>query len=756
MGKNILNNVKVIQVIDKNILLVRKVIEMIKNFIVFFLIVALGFSVWFLTKSDTTINLLSKATKTKTEIIVSPTKIGSNDSYEVEVKVDGKPYTGFLDYDLSKCDINFSLCDEDIQDEWKYKGKEFIANDGKVKVPNNLSYPEGFYLVRFKPRGAPDDQFSNFDLQLVSNEPSLNTSFPLSAITIPMPPRGSYSILENRDSNGQIFGYTRIDVETDTDPKLCGGDVWRYTKTTPRSYWNPNTANNSTVSVLRWCVKESMSSLGLIVRAISGEIYDFDGNKQLINIKVEYPNSLNGQKNQAFLGGFVSDKEVKPWEATADSDMPYHYMLYPLNRRIPANLSDNPITMVDIAVGHPLDGIDTSADVWHVEMLAPRAANSLITFRQVESGFANRFKEKKWILTEDWTFNSSGLFTMIQQWWRDTPKTCWSPPYQCETGENRINAKIIESYVPDSQPLILSLSGSGQLGSNIIISNGESYELIVKKADGTNYSGFLEIGDGQNPKGIWRDASKRPIYVSAGSVIIPAEAYGNAEDFVSSFSVRPYLTNSSINSLVSTADWGTKGVIPNASTAKFSNQITLKVGNPLPIQTPSPTITPTRIPTLTPTATLTSIPNPCSPATNKPLNCPCNVRIQCASLTCSSGKCVPELTIIPTEIPTATPTRIPTPTFTKIPSPAPTNTPSPTPTLPLCTQCPGKPEAKSKGDADCSGSINLNDVSIWRSEFISGGLGSINKNNWHSDFNCDGKVNIVDASIWRSNFNNAL
>lgn len=549
-------------------------------FVSFFLIISLGVSVWFLTKSNKTINLLSRAAKTKTEIKVSPTKIGSNDSYEVEIKVDGKPYTGFLDYDLSKCNLNFSLCNKDKKDEWKYKEIEFIANDGKVKVPKNLFYPEGFYLVRFKPRGAPDDQFSNFDLQLVSNKATLNTGFPLSETTIPMPPRGSYSILENRDNNGQILGYTRIEVETDTDPTLCGGDVWRFTKTTPKSYWNSNTKNDLTISVLRWCVKESRGSLGLTVRAISGKIYDFDWSKQIKNIKVEYLNSLDGQKNQAFLGGFVSDRDVKPWEATADSDMPYHYMIYPLNRRIPANLSNKPITMIDIAVGHPLDGIDTSADVWHVEMFAPKADNSLITFRQVESGFANRFKDYKWILTEDWTFNSVGLFTMIQQWWRDTPKTCWSLPYQCETGDNRVNANLIESYVPDSQPLTISLFGNNQSGTNINISNDSSYELRVKKNDGTNYSGFLEIGDNQNSKGIWRDASKRPIYVSAGSVQVTAEAYGNAKDFVSSFSVRPYLTNSSINSLVPTADWGTKGVIPNASSARFSNQVTLKVGNP--------------------------------------------------------------------------------------------------------------------------------------------------------------------------------
>jgi hypothetical protein len=142
----------------------------------------------------------------------------------------------------------------------------------------------------------------------------------------------------------------------------------------------------------------------------------------------------------------------------------------------------------------------------------------------------------------------------------------------------------------------------------------------------------------------------------------------------------------------------------------------------------TPTSTPTKTPTLTPTKIPTAIPtlNPCSATIKRPLNCPCEIRIQCASLTCVSGKCVP--------------TSIPTPTLP----------PSP------CTQCPGKTSAKSKGDADCSGTTTLNDFSIWRSEFISSNLGILNKNNWRSDYNCDGKTNLIDASIWRVNFIKSL
>jgi len=105
---------------------------------------------------------------------------------------------------------------------------------------------------------------------------------------------------------------------------------------------------------------------------------------------------------------------------------------------------------------------------------------------------------------------------------------------------------------------------------------------------------------------------------------------------------------------------------------------------------------------------------------------------------------------------TPTPTRLPTITPTK------TNTPTPTPTMiptispSLCTQCPNLPLAKSKADADCSGTTTLNDISVWRSEFISSNLGILNKNNWRSDYNCDGKTNLIDASIWRVNFIRSL
>jgi hypothetical protein len=85
----------------------------------------------------------------------------------------------------------------------------------------------------------------------------------------------------------------------------------------------------------------------------------------------------------------------------------------------------------------------------------------------------------------------------------------------------------------------------------------------------------------------------------------------------------------------------------------------------------------------------------------------------------------------------------------------PTATGKPNPTSPpagKCTQCSNDPAAKGKGDADCNGATAINDASIWRAEFIEGGLGATVKNTWGSDFDCDGKVTLNDFSIWRSNF----
>jgi hypothetical protein len=70
---------------------------------------------------------------------------------------------------------------------------------------------------------------------------------------------------------------------------------------------------------------------------------------------------------------------------------------------------------------------------------------------------------------------------------------------------------------------------------------------------------------------------------------------------------------------------------------------------------------------------------------------------------------------------------------------------------------------KSKGDANCDGSIDVTDYSLWHKEFFDGDKGSVTKSDWNADFTgtngkCDGKVDVYDFSLWQkffSEFKNA-
>ncbi len=77
--------------------------------------------------------------------------------------------------------------------------------------------------------------------------------------------------------------------------------------------------------------------------------------------------------------------------------------------------------------------------------------------------------------------------------------------------------------------------------------------------------------------------------------------------------------------------------------------------------------------------------------------------------------------------------------YPPIPTPTPTRTPTPTPS------CPKKPQ----GDADCNGSINETDYTIWKCEFLGNGTCSSPQSTRKADFNLDNKVNLVDFEIWR-------
>lgn len=59
---------------------------------------------------------------------------------------------------------------------------------------------------------------------------------------------------------------------------------------------------------------------------------------------------------------------------------------------------------------------------------------------------------------------------------------------------------------------------------------------------------------------------------------------------------------------------------------------------------------------------------------------------------------------------------------------------------------------KAKGDANCDGKIDVNDRTIWSTDFRTDGGNRVSKNTWNADFNCDGFVDVNDRTIWSSNF----
>lgn len=95
---------------------------------------------------------------------------------------------------------------------------------------------------------------------------------------------------------------------------------------------------------------------------------------------------------------------------------------------------------------------------------------------------------------------------------------------------------------------------------------------------------------------------------------------------------------------------------------------------------------------------------------------------------------------------TPLPSRTPTPTPSRLLNPSPTVTPKPSITLSPAPVARKTCQLKQNGDANCDNNIDLNDFTIWRSEFlITGGSQKT------ADFNQDSKVNLIDFEIWRKN-----
>jgi len=126
---------------------------------------------------------------------------------------------------------------------------------------------------------------------------------------------------------------------------------------------------------------------------------------------------------------------------------------------------------------------------------------------------------------------------------------------------------------------------------------------------------------------------------------------------------------------------------------------------------PVPTLAPTNTPTLMPTATPTLMP------TATP-------------------------TLMPTVTPTLTPTLTPTPTNTPTLTPTPTNTPTITPTEVPCQ--------KSIGDADCNGTIEMNDFIIWLESYrkVLNGRPVTQEEKEAVDFDGSQDINLNDFIIW--------
>jgi hypothetical protein len=60
-------------------------------------------------------------------------------------------------------------------------------------------------------------------------------------------------------------------------------------------------------------------------------------------------------------------------------------------------------------------------------------------------------------------------------------------------------------------------------------------------------------------------------------------------------------------------------------------------------------------------------------------------------------------------------------------------------------------DLKTSGDANCDGNVNDSDYTIWKCEFLGGGICQNPSSQKTADFNLDTKVDLVDFEIWRSN-----
>ncbi|MBD3386703.1 T9SS type A sorting domain-containing protein [candidate division KSB1 bacterium] len=521
--------------------------------------------------------VLTGYTFAATEIQLSTHKISPNEHYQVFITCNGSGYSGRLDYELYKCDLDFTNLIH-VTDEWLYE-----AIDGVATTEPNQNIPAGLYLVRFKPHGAADNEFSDFEILMVDDQPTL---YPIvySEQTIPLPPPGSYMIFESYNSRDQFVGYTRIDIETDQAP--FGGHAMRMTKTAHDAYWNAGWPN-----VIRFGIDKITSndpSQTQWIVSPGWAIYSSNTSLQNLaqNINVYYQdNGLFQSDRQGLLGGYPLDSSHQI--TGVQNDMKATYSLLPPNGLVPESINTilTPRPCVELAVDYNelMPGTDI-VDLWHTEVRHPTTAEGVLTMRYVESGAQVNVDADsailRWSVSEDWVWRADGLIDRITQW-TDVDPLCWrGGSYDCETsGQLLVDARLIDWYIPTDQPLTISFrdTETGISVDHLEIQNSDSYEMVVLQHDGRLYSGFLELlVDGETM--LWKDVENKPVYVSNGSVFQDNRAFGSLDDFAISLRARPYLINSSINSLYPVED---QNLIENASTAAFSNEISLVIGDPL-------------------------------------------------------------------------------------------------------------------------------------------------------------------------------
>lgn len=505
----------------------------------------------------------------------APSKILPSESYRLYLDV---PDGSLLDYEARIAEIDLSAWEEK-SGEWG----SYVVNGGYVDIPAPPGgFDEGIYIVRYKVRGAAASEFSNWDCLMIDAQATMNPAVTYTAQSIALPPLGAYMILENTDELGNFIGYTRIDIETDPCD-IVGSYTMRFTKTGDAAYWGP-----SNPYFLRWCVREDSTPAGPILLSPGGTTCFGDdgiaGNGWLplldmadrINVTYDY-SSFGHTSTQGLLGSYMREYEQLRYYPH-DSDLYEYYSILPPNRGIP-NLVNPPMPVVELIYGYPWI-TPYRLNTWHNEVIPTTRPDGALHMRYVE--VSARLEPDNptayWgSVTEDWEWRADGLLGRIRQW-RSPEPLCWRGTYSCISSATfAMDAQLFDYYIPDNQPFTMSFIDvtTGLPTDRLVIPNGDPYTVYVTKPDGTPYSGFLEVQTAAGTQTLWRDSEKKAIYFSDGTATISAAAYGGQTQTALRFAARPYLVNSSVNAMYPAYD---ADLVPNASTAAFSNEVGLFIG----------------------------------------------------------------------------------------------------------------------------------------------------------------------------------